>query len=183
MYETRALAYTSLNSVATLINSMLSTPLFVLFCSMLLFIIIMKFMQAFVYIIFDKVDETCLGKIVFVQNICILLVGIFLSLRLETFFFALGKNWVWTIPVIFCVFILLGLLNKVFVPFCKLVSFFEKYVVETILHLSEFVIRLMSYLCVRFQAGNFQSYLLYSLIGLVLIFTFVIVFYEMFVKV
>lgn len=183
MNDTRALAYTNLDSVATLINSMLSEPLFVLFCSMLLFVIIMKFMQAFIYIIFDKVGETSLSRIVFAQNICILLVGIFLSLRLETFFFELGKSWVWTIPVILSVFVLFGFLNKLFNPFCKFISFVEKYIVDSVMNISELAIRLASYLCVKFQAGNFQSYLLYSLIGLVLIFTFVIVFYEMFVKV
>ncbi len=183
MNNTRALAYTSIDSIVTLMNSMLSAPLFVLFCSMLLFVIIMKFMQAFVYIVFDKVNATSLSKIVFVQNICILLVGIFLSLRLETFFSALDKNWVWTIPVIFSVFILFGLLNKLFNPFCNVISFVEKYIVETVMNVSELAIRLASYLCVRFQAGNFQSYLLYSLIGLVLIFTFVLVFYSMFIKV
>lgn len=181
--DTRALAYTSLDSIATLINSMLSAPLFILFCSMLLFVIIMKFMQAFVYIVFDKVDKTILGKIIFVQNACIFLVGVFLSLRLESFFSELDKYLLWTIPVILCIFLLFGILNKLFVPFCKLIVFVEKYILETIINLSEFIVRASSYLCVRFQAGNFQSYLLYSLIGLVFIFTFVVIFYQVFIKV
>lgn len=183
MNDTRALAYINIDSVVTLISSMLSTPLFVLFCSMLLFVIIVKFMQAFVYIVFDKVDETSLSKIVFVQNICIFLVGVFLALRLETFFSTLDKYWIWTIPLILSLFIAFGILNKLLLPICKIIGFVEKYIVETVINLSEFVVRFASYLCVRLQAGNFQSYLLYSLIGLIFIFTFVIVFYQMFIKV
>ena len=117
------------------------------------------------------------------QNIFILFVGIFLSLRLEAFFSELDKYWIWTIPVILFVFIMLGILNKIFLPFCKFIGFVEKYVVETVINLSELIVRFVSYFCVRFQAGNFQSYLLYSLIGILLIFTFIIIFYEMFVNV
>ena len=80
-------------------------------------------------------------------------------------------------------FVLLALGNQIFMPLCKIIAWIEKYIVNTVVSLGELAIRFISFLCNRFQAGNFQSYLLYSLMGLVFIFLFILVFYEFLIKV
>ena len=179
----KALAYSNMNNIAACISSLMTTPAFVLFCSILLFMILMKFMQAFVYITFESKSESSLSKIVLYQNILIALAGIFLFLRLNPFFFELNTNLIWTVPVLLLIFIILGILNKIFVPICRMFYWIEKYVIETVINFTELIVRALSYLCKKFQGGNFQSYLIYSLTGLVLILIFVLIFYQILIKV
>lgn len=181
--DASSLAYSNMNSISALVNSLLNDTLFVIFCSMLIFVIVMKFMQAFIYITFENLDKGWLSRIIFYQNSLIGLIGLYLFLRLNPFFFALGTNWVWTLLVLAAIFLVLGVLNKLFRPFCKMAAWIEKYIVETVVNFTELVIRAASYMCCKLQAGNFQSYLIYSIIGLVLILAFVLVFYEMLIKV
>lgn len=178
-----SLAYSNMTSISTAINSLLSEPLFVVFCSMLLFIIVMKFMQAFIYITFESIGKSSLSRIIFYQNSLIGLVGIYLFLRLNPFFYALAGNWVWTLLVIVAFFFGLIVLGRLFFPVCKTIGWFEKYVIGSIVNFAELFIRAVSYLCSKFQAGNFQSYLRYSIIGLVFILVFVFIFYLMLIKV
>ena len=178
-----SLAFSNINNIAACINSLMSTPVFVFFCSVLLFVILMKFMQAFIYITFESKPQSELSKIVLYQNSLIALIGIFLFLRLNPFFFELNTNLIWTVAVLFVLFAVLGVLNKIFIPLCRFFGWIEKYVIETIINFTELVIRAMSYLCGRLQGGNFQSYLIYSLTGLVLILIFVLIFYEILIKV
>ena len=178
-----ALAFSNMNNIAACVGSLMSMPAFVLFCSILLFMILMKFMQAFIYITFESKAESEFSKIVLYQNSLISLAGIFLFIRLNPFFFELNTNFIWTLPVLLLFFTILGILNRIFIPVCKIFVWFEKYIIETVINFVELLIRAMSYLCKRFQGGNFQSYLIYSLSGLILIFIFVFVFYQMFIKV
>ena len=178
-----SLAYSNMNVIAASVDSLLSTPLFILFCSMLIFVIVMKFMQAFIYITFEKSFEGWLSKIIFIQNSLIALIGVYLFIRLYPFFFTLDRNWAWTLLYLAVFFVFIGILNKIFMPFCKILNWIEKYIVENIVNLIELSIRAVSYLCCRMQAGNFQSYLIYSIVGLVMILGFVLIFYVMLLKV
>lgn len=181
--DSSALSYSNMNNIAAGINSLMSEPLFIFFCSLMIFIIVMKFMQAFVYITFDEKSKNSLSGVVFYQNSLISLIGVYLFIRFNPFFFELGKNWIWMLVVLCVIFILLVLLNSLFVPFCKAISWIEKYIVETFVSFIELVVRFLSYLSGRLQGGNFQSYLIYSVFGLVFILTFVFIFYAVIIKV
>lgn len=180
--DATALAYSNMNGIAASVNSLLNEPCFIIFCSMLIFVIVMKFMQAFIYITFETVEKGWLSRIIFYQNSIIGLVGLYLFLRLNPFFYALGNDWVWTILVLFIFLAVLIILNRLFIPFCKMIGWIEKYIVESIVNFVELVVRAVSYMCSKFQTGNFQSYIIYSLVGLVLILAFVLIFYEMLIK-
>ena len=160
----------------------MSEPVFVFFCSILLFVIVMKFMQAFVYLMFEPKENSSLSKVIFFQNIAIALVGVYLFLRLYPFFSILGGDWKWTILVLVLMFIVFGVLNKMFIPLCKLAGWIEKYVVEGAINFAELVFRAVSYLITKIQAGNFQSYLIYSLIGIVFLLGFILLFYVILIK-
>ena len=161
-----ALSYANMNNLAISISSLLNEPLYILFCAALLFVIVMKFMQAFIYITFENNDRNPFSKAIFFQNSLFVLLGIYLFLRAG-----------------FVLFVLLGILNRWFISFCKMLGWIEKYIVETAVNLTELSVRALSYICCRFQAGNFQAYLTYSIVGLVLIFIFVLIFYEIVIKV
>ena len=178
-----ALSYANMNNIAASINSLMNTPLFVFFCSVLIFVIVMKFMQAFVYITFESRTKNVLSNIVLMQNSILALTGVFLFIRFNPFFFELGAYWAWTLLVLALIFMVLGVLNRIFLPFCSIVGWFEKYVIETFITFCELVIRAFSYLSGKFQGGNFQSYLLYSIFGLILILGFVLIFYVALIKV
>lgn len=178
-----ALAYSNINVISASVNSLLSEPLFVVFCSMLIFVIVMKFMQAFIYITFETADKGWLSRIILYQNSLIGLVALYLFFRLNPFFYALGNDWVWTILVLFVFLAVLIILNRLFIPICKMIGWIEKYIVENVVNFTELVIRAASYMCCKLQTGNFQSYIIYSLVGLVLILAFVLIFYEMLIKV
>ena len=182
LFDARSLAFTNIDLIAANVISLMSTPVYTAFCSILLFVIIMKFMQAFIYITFEQIERTSISKVIFMQNALIFLVGIYLFLRFDVFFFNLGNNWVWAIFIIVFVFAVIGLLNRIFVLLCKIVEWFEKYIVDSVLGFVELFIRGVSFLCCRVQAGTFQTYLLYSLIGLITIFVFVLGFYLLMVK-
>lgn len=177
------LAYSNMESISASINSLMSEPVFVFFCSILIFIILMKFMQAFIYITFESKPKGALPKVVFMQNSLITLVGAYFFLRLNPFFFELGKDWPWTLLVLAVIFVSLGVLNRLFVPFCKMIGWIEKYIVDSVVNLAELIVRAFSYMCCKLQAGNFQSYLIYSVFGLVLILAFVLIFYVALIKV
>lgn len=181
--NSNALAYANMNVISALVDSMLNAPLFAIFCSLLIFVIVMKFVQAFIYITFESLDKNNLSKIIFVQNSLLSFIGIYLFLRLNSFFYALGVNWIWTLLILALFIILIAVLNKLFMPFCKFLGWIEKYVVELIINICEWLIRAFSYLCTKIQGGNFQSYLIYSIIGIILILGFVLMFYEMLLKV
>lgn len=178
-----ALAYTNMNNIAESINSLMNMPLFVFFCSVLIFVIVMKFMQAFIYITFETKSKDILSKIILFQNSLIALTGLYLFIRFNPFFFALGANWSWTLLVVVLIFLVLGILNRLFIPFCRFIGWIEKYIVETVISFFELVIRALSYLSGRLQGGNFQSYLIYSVFGLILILAFVLIFYVVLIKV
>lgn len=178
-----SLAFSNMNVIAESIHSLMSTPLFTAFCSVLIFVIIMKFMQAFIYLVFDKKMDTAISRIVVFQNSMILLIGVYLFLRLNVFFVNLGQNWMWAIFIIVFLFVLIGFINKIFIPLCKAFGWFEKYIVDSVINISELFIRAASYICCRFQTGNFQSYLIYSFIGLISVLTFVLLFYLALIKI
>lgn len=178
-----ALAYSNMTNIAAGINSLMSTPLFVFFCSLLIFVIIMKFMQAFIYITFESSHKSDVSRFVFYQNSLLALAGLYLFVRLNPFFFELGTDLLWTLLVVVLLFVTLGIVNRLFMPFCKMMGWIEKYIVETAISFIALVVRAMSYLSGRFQGGNFQSYLIYSVLGLILIFAFVLIFYVMLIKV
>lgn len=180
--EVNALSYSNIGNVAASIGSLMSEPLFVLFNSLLILVVLMKFMQAFIYITFEPKPENPQDFIVLLQNSLIAFVGLFLCFRLNPFFFTLDKSIWWTIPVILGIVFVVILASKLFLPFCKLCAWFEKYVVELFINLSELVVRAFSYFSGRLQGGNFQSYLLYSIGGLAAILLFVLVFYELLIK-
>ncbi len=180
--DVNSLAYSNMNNVSASINSLMSEPVFVLFCSILIFVIVMKFMQAFIYLTFEPKENTALSRVILIQNSAITLIGVYLFLRLNPFFVDLGGDWIWTIAVVCVMFVALGVLNKLFMPFCKTLAWIEKYVVESIINFTELLIRAFSYVCTKLQTGNFQSYLIYSLAGLVLIFAFVLIFYVLLIK-
>lgn len=181
--DANSLSYTNMNNVSASINSLMSEPLFVFFCSVLMFVIVMKFMQAFIYLTFEPKENTSLSRVILFQNAMITLAGVYLFMRLNPFFVDLGFDWVWTLLVLALMFLTLGVLNKLFIPFCKMMGWVERYVVESVINFAELLIRAFSYICTKLQAGNFQSYLIYSLIGLVLIFAFVLIFYVLLIKV
>ena len=180
--EVSALSYSNIGNVAASIGSLMSEPLFVLFNSFLILVILMKFMQAFIYITFEPKPDNPQDFIILLQNSLIALIGLFLCLRLNSFFFTLDKNIWWTIPVILGIVFIIVLAGKLFLPFCRLCAWVEKYVVELFINMSELVVRAFSYMSGRFQGGNFQSYLLYSIGGLATILLFVLVFYELLIK-
>ncbi len=180
--EVSALSYSNIGNVAASIGSLMSEPLFVIFNSFLILVVLMKFMQAFVYITFEPKPNNHQDFIVLLQNSLIALIGLFLCLRLNPFFFTLDKNIWWTIPAILGIIFMVIFASKLFLSFCKLCAWVEKYVVELFINLSELVVRALSYLSGRFQVGNFQSYLLYSIGGLAAILLFVLVFYELLIK-
>lgn len=180
--QTSALAYINIDNIALSINSLLSMPLFVLFVSMLLFVIIMKIVQAFVYLWYESDFKNSVSSITLLQNTLLIFVAIYLFLRLDTFFLLLGNQWFYSIFSLILIFVFLGILNKLFIPLCKIFLWIEKYVVEIISKLFELVVRLLSYFCVRFQAKNFQTNILYSLIGLIFIFLLVIILFVIFTR-
>lgn len=178
-----SLAFSDMTGIAESINSLMSAPLFVGFCSVLIFVVLMKFMQAFIYLTFDSKLGAPLSKIILFQNGLILLIGVYLFLRFNVFFVNLGTNWVWALFIIAFMFVLIGFANKIFLTVCRIFEWFEKYVAESVLNLIELIIRAASYLCCRFQAGTFQSYLIYSFIGLSVVLLFVFIFYLTIVKI
>lgn len=178
-----ALSYSNMGNIAASIHSLMSDPIFVLFCAILIFVIIMKFMQAFIYITFESSNKTDTARIILYQNSLLSLVGIYLFLRLNPFFFELGSCVLWTIPVILLIFLIFGIANRLFKPLCYAAAWIEKYVIETFINLAGLVIRALAYLSGRFQGGNFQSYLIYSIFGLVIILAFVLIFYVVLIKV
>ena len=139
-------------------------------------------MQAFIYITFESSNKTDTSKIILYQNSLFALVGVFLFIRLNPFFFELSKNFWWTIPVLIFIFVSFGIANRFFIPLCRVAGWIEKYVVETFINLVALLFRALSYVSGRFQGGNFQSYLIYSLLGLVAILTFVLIFYVLLIK-
>ena len=161
----------------------MSEPVFIFFCSILLFVIIMKFMQAFIYITFESSNKTDTSKLILYQNSLFALAGIFLFIRLNPFFFELAKNFWWTLPVLVLIFVLFGIANRIFIPVCSVIQWIEKYVVETSINFIALVFRALSYVSGRFQGGNFQAYLIYSLLGLVAILIFVLAFYVVIINV
>ncbi len=183
LFDARSLAFTNMDSIAANVNSLMSDPIYTAFCSILIFVIIMKFMQAFIYITFEQTERTPLSRVIFTQNALISLIGIYLFLRFDVFFFNLSHNWVWAVFIIAFIFVLTGFANRVFVPMCKAAAWFEKYVVDSVIGFVELFMRGASFLCCRFQAGTFQTYLIYSLIGLITIFVFVLGFYLLMVKI
>ena len=183
LFDARSLAFTNMDSICANINSLMSGPVYTAFCSILLFVIIMKFMQAFIYITFEKTEKTALSRVIFAQNALILFIGLYLFLRFDVFFFNLSSSWVWAVFIIAFIFVLLGFLNKMFVPMCRFAAWFERYIVDSVIGFAGLFIRGASFLCCRFQAGTFQTYLIYSLIGLILIFGFVLGFYLLMVKI
>ncbi len=178
-----SLAFSNMSGIAESINSLMSEPLFVGFCSVLIFVVLMKFMQAFIYLTFDSKLNSSLSKIILFQNSLILLIGLYLFFRFNVFFVNLGENWIWALFIIAFIFVAVGFANKVFFIFCKIADWFEKYVIETVVGFIELVIRSASYLCCRFQAGTFQSYLIYSFIGLSIVFLFILMFYLAVIKI
>ena len=178
-----ALSYSNLGNLAAAIHSLMSEPVFIFFCSILLFVIIMKFMQAFIYITFESSNKTDTSKLILYQNSLFALAGIFLFIRLNPFFFELAKNFWWTLPVLVLIFVLFGLANRIFIPVCSVIQWIEKYVVETSINFIALVFRALSYVSGRFQGGNFQAYLIYSLLGLVAILIFVLAFYVVIINV
>lgn len=178
-----ALSYSNMNNIAASIHSLMSEPVFVFFCSLLMFVIIMKFMQAFIYITFESGGKTATAKIILYQNSLFALVGIFLLVRLNPFFFELAKSFWWTIPVLLVLFVFLGIANRMFIPLCRAAGWIEKYIVETVINFIALLFRALSYVSGRFQGGNFQSYLIYSLLGLVAILIFVLIFYVVLINV
>lgn len=183
LFDARSLAFTNMEGIAANINSLMSEPVYTALCSVMLFVIIMKFMQAFIYITFENADKTPLSKVIFSQNVLIVLIGLYLFLRFDVFFYNLGTNWVWAIFIIAFMFVIIGFVNKIFVPMCKAAAWFEKYIVDSAAGFVELLIRGASFLCCRFQAGTFQTYLIYSLTGLITILIFVLVFYLLMVKI
>lgn len=183
LFDSKSLAFSNMNVISESINSLMSEPLFVGFCSVLIFVILLKFMQAFIYMTFESKQETALSKIILFQNTLILLIGVYLFIRFNVFFVNLGSNWVWAVFIIAFLFVLIGFLNKIFIPLCRMFGWFEKYIVDSFLNFVELLIRAASYLCCRVGAGTFQSYLIYSLIGLIVILTFVLLFYLTLVKI
>ena len=178
-----ALSYSNMGNIAASIHSLMSDPVFVLFCAILIFVIIMKFMQAFIYITFESSNKTDTARIILYQNSLLSLVGVYLFLRLNPFFFELGSSVLWTIPVILLIFLIFGIANRLFKPLCYAAAWIEKYIIETFINLAGLVIRALAYLSGRFQGGNFQSYLIYSIFGLVIILAFVLIFYVVLIKV
>jgi hypothetical protein len=180
--EANGLAYSNMNNISASINSLMSEPLFTAFCSLLIFVIVMKFMQAFVYIVFESKQDSIVSRIIFFQNSLIALIGVYLFIRLNPFFFALGQDWGWTILVIGCMFLGLGVLNKLFMPFCRAAGWVEKYIVDSAANIVELAVRGFSFVCCKLQTGNFQLYIIYSLSGLVTILGFVLIFYLVLIK-
>lgn len=176
LWNSTNLAFSNMTQIANSINSLMSDEIFVSFCSVLIFVIIMKFMQAFIYLTFVSKLNTPESKVILFQNSFIFLAGVFLLLRFNPFFVNLGANWVWTVLVVVGLFLFIGIMNKIFIPVCRGFAWIEKYVVDTFLNMVELLVRFLSFLCCRFQSGNFQSYLLYSFLGLLILMVFVIVF-------
>ncbi len=176
LWDSTNLAFSNLMQVAESINSLMNEPIFVGFCSILIFVVLMKFMQAFIYLTFVSKITSGEARVILFQNALIFLSGIFLLLRFTPFFVNLGSSWIWTILIIVFIFMFIGLLNKIFIPCCRIAGWIEEYIVDTFLNFIELVIRFLSFVCCRFQ-GGVQSYILYSFIGLLLILGFILVFY------
>ena len=68
-------------------------------------------------------------------------------------------------------------------PLCRVFGWIEKYVVETVINITELIVRALSFLSGKLQGGTYQSYLVYSLFGLAVILAFVLVFYLLLLKV
>ena len=177
LWDSTNLAFSNMIQVAESINSLMSEPLFVGFCSILIFVVLMKFMQAFIYLTFVSKITSSESRVILFQNALIFLSGLFLLLRFTPFFVNLGGNWIWTILIIIFLFMFIGFLNKIFIPVCRAFGWFEKYIVDTFLNFVELVIRFFSFLCCRFQGGGVQSYIIYSFIGVLLILGFILLFY------
>lgn len=183
LFDSKSLAFSNMTVISESINSLMSEPVFTAFCSVLIFVVLMKFMQAFIYLTFDSKLNSSLSKIILFQNSLILLIGVYLFLRFNVFFVNLGPDWKWAVFIVAFLFVTIGFLNKIFMPLCRAVGWFEKYIAESFLNIFELLIRGTSYLCCRFQAGTFQNYLIYSFIGLIVILTFVFIFYLTLVKI
>lgn len=177
-----ALSYASFSNIANSINSLMTLPVFVVFCSLLIFVIVMKFMQAFIYLTFEQKENSSLSGIILFQNSLITLIGVYLFIRVLPLISLLNTKWWWTIPVVLLMFFFIGVVNNTFKPFCKLMGWIEKYIIESVVSFVELVIRAISFVCCKFQAGNFQTYIIYSLFGLVMIFGFVLAFYLVLIK-
>lgn len=171
------LSYSNLGNVALSISSLLDTPMFVMFSSVLLFVVVMKFIQSFEYVLFESDLKNSVSVITLMQNTLLVFVGIYLFLRLDSFFYLLGKNWFYSVIFLILLFLFLFLLNRIFIPMCKIFLWIEKYLVETFTKLFELLIRMLSYFCERMQSKNFQTNILYSLIGLIFIFILVLIIY------
>lgn len=177
------LSYASLNNVAASINSLMSEGLYLFFSALLIFVVTMKFIQAFIYISFESKIGNKIAQISLIQNTSIVLIGIYLFIRLEPFFFATQTKWFWLIPILVLIFVALGIINKLFIPMCKALSWIEKYIIETIINILELIFRFLSFFSNRLQGVNFQTYILYSFIGLITIFIFILIFYNSLIKI
>lgn len=177
------LSYASLNNVAASINSLMSEGLYLFFSALLIFVVAMKFIQAFIYISFESKIGNKIAQISLIQNTSIVLIGIYLFIRLEPFFFATQTKWFWLIPILVLIFVALGIIDKLFIPMCKALSWIEKYIIETIINILELIFRFLSFFSNRLQGVNFQTYILYSFIGLITIFIFILIFYNSLIKI
>ena len=72
-----SVSYFAMENIVASIYSLLSLPLFLLLCAIFLFVIVMKFMQALVYLTFDIKIRDNVSLIVFFQNILILMIGVY----------------------------------------------------------------------------------------------------------
>ncbi len=183
LLDSSSLAFSNMNIVAESINSLMPAPLFTAFCSVLIFVILMKFMQAFIYLTFESKHKSALSNIILFQNSLIVLIGVYFFLRMNVFFVNLEEHWYWAAFIVVFLFVLIGFFNKLFMPLCKAAGWIEKYIVEGVSNVIELVIRAASYLCCKFQAGNMQTYLIYSFTGLIMILAFVLIFYLILIKI
>ena len=177
VWDSSNLAFSNMMQVAETINSLMSEPLFVGFCSVLIFVVLMKFMHAFIYLTFVSKLNSPEARVILFQNTLIFLSGLFLLFRFTPFFVNLGGSWIWTILIIVFLFMFIGMMNKIFIPVCRIFGWFEKYVVDTFLNFVELVIRFLSFMCCRFQKAGVQAYIIYSFAGILFILIFILLFY------
>ena len=177
VWDSSNLAFSNMMQVAETINSLMSEPLFVGFCSVLIFVVLMKFMHAFIYLTFVSKLNSSEARVILFQNTLIFLSGLFLLFRFTPFFVNLGGSWIWTILIIVFLFMFIGMMNKIFIPVCRIFGWFEKYVVDTFLNFVELVIRFLSFMCCRFQKAGVQAYIIYSFAGILFILIFILLFY------
>jgi hypothetical protein len=177
-----SLNYSLINELIPSIKSCLSMWVFILFCGLLFCTVSVKALQSIIYLAFSIIEKNLLSKFVFVQNAVIFLVGMYLYFRLSPFFGELNNMWGWVFVAIFVLSLLLYFMQKFFFIFSKAVGLFEKYVVEMVEPFVEFFVRTMSYICENSQKGNFQVRLIHSLIGLIVILGFVVLYYVVWLK-